>query len=88
MTKLTCEEVAALIELGIPGASVEVKDMTGTSDHFDVAVIADAFEGVGLVQRHQMVYGAIGSAMAGPVHALKLSTQTPAQTAGKTAEVN
>ena len=76
---LSCEDVENMLEAGIPGARASVTDMTGTSDHFDATVVAEAFEGKSLIQRHQLVYGALGDAMHGPIHALKLSTLTPAQ---------
>ncbi len=72
-----------MIEGALPGAMVVVNDMTGTSDHFNATVVSDAFEGVSLVKRHQMVYAALGTAMSGPVHALKLSTLTPEQWQGR-----
>ena len=74
---LTIEQVKELIEQGIAGSRAEVSDMTGTSDHFEAVVISSAFEGVSLVQRHKMVYEALGDAMMGPIHALKLKTLTP-----------
>ncbi len=74
---LSCADVKERIEAAIPGATASVRDMTGTSDHFDATVVAAAFEGKTLVQRHQMVYSALGEAMKGSVHALKLSTVTP-----------
>ncbi len=77
MTLLTIEQVAELIRQGIEGAEVTVTDMTGTSDHFEARVVASAFEGKSLIQQHQMVYAALGDAMKGPVHALKLTTLTP-----------
>lgn len=82
MATLTTDDVARLIEVGIPGAKATVTDMTGTSDHFDATVVAAAFDGKSLIQQTRMVYAALGDAMHGPVHALKLATQTPAQ-AGK-----
>lgn len=71
------DHVKALIEAGVQGATATVKDMTGTGDHFDAVVTSPAFEGKSLVQQHQMVYAALGAAMKGPVHALKLKTMTP-----------
>lgn len=68
------------IEASIEGAQAEVRDYTGTGDHFEVLVIASAFEGHSLVERHQMVYGALGSDVDGStIHALALRTLTPAQ---------
>ncbi len=73
------EDLKKLIEQGLPGAQVEVRDFTGSGDHFEALVVSDAFEGKSLVQRHQAVYAAIGEAMRAQVHALTLKTLTPAQ---------
>ena len=73
------DEVKSLIERGIEGAVAEVNDMTGTSDHYEAVVVSAAFEGRSLIQRHKMVYDALGEAMSGPIHALKLKTMTPQQ---------
>ena len=78
-TPLSIEDVRAILAESLDATHVDVLDMTGTSDHFDVTVVSVRFEGKSLIQQHQMVYGALGDAMAGPVHALKLQTRTPAQ---------
>ena len=71
---LTLQEVEEMIRAGIPDATVVVNDMTGTGDHLEARVMSNSFVGKTLVQQHQMVYGALGDAMAGPIHALKLTT--------------
>ncbi len=71
------DEIKILVEKGIPGSRAEVRDMTGTSDHFELIVVAEAFQGKNAVARHRMVYGAIGSAVGGEIHALSLRTLTP-----------
>jgi len=68
-----------MIEQGLPGAAVEVRDTTGGGDHFEALVVSDRFEGLSLIERHQAVYGALGDAMRARVHALTLKTLTPAQ---------
>jgi stress-induced morphogen len=82
----TTTEVEKMIEAGLSGAKAQVSDMTGTGDHFDAVVVAEAFEGQNLIAQHQMVYRALGDAMNGPVHALKLSTLTPTQWASQSQE--
>ncbi len=72
-------EIKRLIELGLPGAYVEVRDTTGGGDHFEAMVVSKSFEGKGLVQRHQAVYATLGDAMQARVHALSLTTLTPIQ---------
>ncbi|HYB90012.1 MAG TPA: BolA family protein [Candidatus Binataceae bacterium] len=76
---MEAKEVEELIARGIPGAHVEVRDMTGSGDHFEALVVSGAFEGKGLVERHQAVYKALGEAMRARVHALTLKTLTPSQ---------
>jgi stress-induced morphogen len=73
---MTTDEVRALILAGIPDAVVDVTDLTGTGDHFRADVTAHAFEGMSMIQQHQMVYRAIGELMGGAVHALQLFTKT------------
>lgn len=68
-----------MIARGIPDAQVEVRDYTGGGDHFEAVVVSPSFEGKALIERHQMVYKALGDAMRVRVHALTLKTLTPAQ---------
>ncbi|MBF6570028.1 MAG: BolA/IbaG family iron-sulfur metabolism protein [Candidatus Binataceae bacterium] len=72
-------EIKRLIEEGLPGSTVEVRDTTGGGDHFEALVVSSSFEGKGLVERHQAVYQALGDAMRVRVHALALKTLTPEQ---------
>ncbi|MGH7778499.1 MAG: BolA family protein [Candidatus Binataceae bacterium] len=76
---MDANEVQGLIATGIPGARVEVRDTTGGGDHFEATIVSAMFEGKGLVQRHQVVYAALGEAMRVRVHALTLKTLTPAE---------
>lgn len=49
--------------------------------HFIVNIISDAFEGKNLVERHRMVYEAMGDAMQKEIHALSISARTPDEAA-------
>lgn len=60
-----------------PGAEIDLVDLTGTRDHYQARIVSNAFEGKSLVEQHQLVYAALGEAMAGPIHALTLKTYTP-----------
>tara|TARA_Y100000590_G_scaffold108722_3_gene123705 strand:+ start:13881 stop:14129 length:249 start_codon:yes stop_codon:yes gene_type:complete len=73
------DAVKALIESGIPDAKVEVVDTTGTKDHFSAVVISDSFDGLNLVEQHQVVYKAVGNHMTREIHALQLKTYSPQQ---------
>ena len=54
----------------------EVKDKTGTGDHFSVLVISDRFEGITLVNRHKMIYESISQYVTKEIHALQIKTYT------------
>ena len=69
-------ELEAKLREAFPDAStVEIKDLTGTKDHYQATIVTPAFEGKSRVEQHRMVYGALGELMAGPVHALALETR-------------
>jgi stress-induced morphogen len=77
---MTPEDIAARIRFALPDAEVRVVDTTGGGDHFSATVVSSAFADKGLVDRHRLVYAALGEAMHGsraPIHALALTTETP-----------
>jgi BolA protein len=45
--------------------------------HFQVVVVASAFEGKSRLERQRMVYGVLAAELADRVHALTLKTLTP-----------
>jgi len=55
---------------------IEIKDLTGTKDHYQAVVVSPSFAGKTRIQQHQAVYRALGELMAGPVHALALETRS------------
>ncbi|MEB3230001.1 MAG: BolA family transcriptional regulator [Leptolyngbyaceae bacterium] len=80
------DQVESMIKAGIPDAAVQVQDLTGGNDHYQVIVVSPAFDGKGLVQQHQLVYRAVQSAMASDaIHALSLKTYTPDEWAAQSA---
>ncbi len=76
------EQVKIMIEEGLPNSKAEVIDTTGTKDHFSVVIISAAFEGLSLVEQHQLVYKALGSHLTREIHALQLKTYSPTQWKG------
>lgn len=75
----SAEKIKEQVEAAFPGARAEVSDLTGSSDHFQLVVVADHFDGKGLIERHRMVYKVLGSAVGAEIHALSLRTLTPAE---------
>jgi stress-induced morphogen len=74
---MTADEVRARILASLPEAHVEVKDLTGTSDHYEALVVAPQFAGRSRIEQHKLVYGALGSSVGGEIHALALRTLSP-----------
>jgi stress-induced morphogen len=76
---MAATDIERMIKEGIPGASVEIKDLAGDGDHYAATVIASAFKGVPKVRQHQMVYAALKGNMGGVLHALALTTGIPSE---------
>ena len=64
----------------------EVKDFTGRhlnhklnegGFHLEAVIVSDNFKSKNLVQRHRMVYDAMGELMKHEIHALSMKTLTP-----------
>ena len=70
-------EVERLLLLCFSDAELELVDLTGTQDHYKARIVSSAFAGKSLIEQHQLVYGALGAAMSGAIHALALNTYTP-----------
>jgi len=70
------DKVKELIENGMRSEHVEVD---GDGSHFEAVIVSNEFEGKSLIQRHQVVYKALGDAMKDDIHALSMKTYTPEQ---------
>jgi acid stress-induced BolA-like protein IbaG/YrbA len=75
-------EITQNIEAALPGATVRVASDDGV--HFAALVVAPQFAGLGRIERHQLVYRALGNAVGGAIHALSLDTPTPDEWARRT----
>jgi acid stress-induced BolA-like protein IbaG/YrbA len=73
---VTTESIKSGIETGLACERVEV---IGDGQHFQALIVSSAFEGKNRVQRHQLVYRALGDRMREEIHALSMQTMTPAE---------
>jgi acid stress-induced BolA-like protein IbaG/YrbA len=71
---VTPESIQQGIRAGLACEHVQVE---GDGQHFQALVVSPAFEGKSRVQRHQMVYAALGERMREEIHALSMRTLTP-----------
>jgi stress-induced morphogen len=76
---MTPEDVEARIEATIENCEATVRRARGEhdDDHLAATVVSPAFEGLSLVDQHELVYDALGDAMTTDIHALELTTRTP-----------
>jgi acid stress-induced BolA-like protein IbaG/YrbA len=56
-------------------------EVAGDGQHFEALIVSDAFEGLSRVRRHQLVYAALAGRMREEIHALSMTTMTPAESA-------
>ncbi len=71
---VTPQDVRRFIAEGLPCELLEVE---GDGRHFDALIVSSLFEGKRPVQRHQLVYRALGDRMREQIHALSMKTLTP-----------
>ncbi len=45
--------------------------------HYEVIIVSPAFAGLALLQRHRLIYDALGDAMGGAIHAISIKAYTP-----------
>ena len=70
----TPELVKSYIAAGLDCSHLEVE---GDGQHFTAVIVSPAFAGKRLIQRHQLVYAALGDRMREEIHALSMKTLTP-----------
>lgn len=78
---MNAREVARIIEAGLAGSRALVN--SDDNVHFEAVVIAPVFADKRSVQRHQLVYGTLGTSMGNEIHALALQVFTPEEFAGR-----
>ncbi|HXJ51819.1 MAG TPA: BolA family protein [Burkholderiales bacterium] len=71
---VTPESVKQGIQNGLACEHVEV---IGDGQHFQALIVSAQFAGRSRIQRHQLVYAALGERMREEIHALSMQTVTP-----------
>lgn len=51
----------------------------GGGSHFRISITSPAFNGLGTVQRHRLVYSTLGELMTQEIHALAIHTRAPGE---------
>jgi acid stress-induced BolA-like protein IbaG/YrbA len=72
----TAESIERAIAAGLACEHVAVR---GDGTHWEALIVSRSFEGVPKIRQHQLVYAALGDRMREEIHALSMTTLTPAQ---------
>ncbi len=70
---VTPQQIQDWIETGLTGSIAKV---SGDGQHFEALIVSADFAGKSRIQRHQMVYTALGDRMKSEIHALSMKTVT------------
>ncbi len=70
------QRIREMIEQGIQASFVEVE---GDGTHFQAVVVSEQFRGRPPLERHKLVYAALGDAMESEIHAISIKTYTDDQ---------
>ena len=73
---VTAESIERSIAEHLPCEHLAVR---GDGQHWEALIVSARFEGLPKVRQHQLVYAALGDRMREEVHALSMTTLTPAQ---------
>jgi stress-induced morphogen len=76
---MKAELIVEKIRAALPDAVVEMKDLTGTEDHWEAKIVSAAFTGKSLIQRHRLVMAALAEELKGPIHALTMDVKAPGE---------
>ena len=71
------EDLHNLLSPEFDGAEITIQDMTGTEDHYEITVAWQGFQGMNLVNQHQLVNQSLKGPLGdGRLHAVKIKTIT------------
>ena len=73
---VTPDSIRATLDSGL---ACEHLDVRGDGHHFEAVIVSPEFEGLSRIRRHQRVYGVLGDRMREEIHALSMTTLTPAE---------
>ncbi len=73
------DKIHEILKIGFPGDQVQVGPMRGASDdHLEIIVTSKKFEGLMLLEQHQMVMDLLKEEFKDALHAVKIKTKVSA----------
>ena len=89
MTKKRTDDITRMLSSAFAPTELLVRDQShlhaghkgaeGGKGHFEVTVVSGVFEGCARIERHRMVYDALGSLMESDIHALRINAFLPSE---------
>ena len=89
MSEERIEKIRERINAALQPAALEIIDEShkhvghaGALDgrgHFQVTIVSDKFQDLPPIQRHRLIYDAVGDLMDSDIHALSIKAMTPSQ---------
>lgn len=86
---MTIDLIKTLLTNALAPESLELADNShahaghagaqGGGGHYHVRIVSSAFDGKSMVQRHQLIYNALGDLMKHEIHALGIEAFTPTE---------
>lgn len=58
-----------------PDALIELKDLVGDENHYELTITSESFNGKSRVEQHRMVNEALAEELKGELHALSIITR-------------
>ena len=86
MIERRIEEMRRRLTAAFSPVSLELQDDSAdhvghgaTGGHYTVRIVAEVFSGRPIIERHRMVYRALGELMEEEIHALSIRAETPSE---------
>lgn len=82
---MTADQIKTRILEAFQGAQVQVTDLTGTQDHYEVMILAQDFKGLTRITRHRKVMSIFDPELkTGELHAFTIKAYTPEEAQAQT----
>ena len=70
------EQITTRLQASYPDANIEVFDLTGAGNHWEINIATKAFQGLNRIQQHQSVMAVFAAELkTGEMHAMSIKTK-------------
>lgn len=70
-------DIRNVLEKKFSNAQVWIEDTKNDGYHFEINIVAEEFQDKSHIERHQMIYNALGNWVGNEIHALSIDAKTP-----------